>query len=457
MSTLNVDCTETVESPSPAGRGRHRAFITYRPGTPGVILGVLAALLVVRIPFGFLLFVAVPWILVLTGAMHTGTAVRALPLKVLLGWCLGAAALSILLLHMDAATSASNNVVIMLGVIGYTLVVHRSEQPGLTARRALEGLYWGAVVTWIISLGEIITGIKLLPILYPGANTVTNVESGRFVTSATYPNINDFCVVLAMLFVAVLAKLWFAPARGMRNIGRWFMLLCTLAQVIVMGSRGALLGCIIGFALLVVLNVRRQHRAALGWRAAIYGGGLIVVGGIALLASPYIQDHSTAKRGMILDNALAMLAGSPPNMLLGYGSLTSYLSAAQAAYGGFLMDPHNLLLEITLNYGLPALVLFVVVWLWVLVRGFLPRTPMIDWQTAFGLTVVVLLPVLGVVPSSTLRYHFTWVYIAATCLLVVEGRRTVSASASPGRDLENAHHDETDHHTSDDSHNRRAE
>lgn len=372
-----------------------------------------------------------------------------------------------MLLHPDAGMSSSNNVVIMVAVIGFALVIRRSASPGITARRSLAGLYWGAVAVWGISLGEIVSGIKLLPILYPGANTVTNVESGRFVTSATYPNINDFCVVLAMLFVAVLAKIWFDPVRGARNIGRWAILASSLAEVVLMGSRGALLGCIVGFALLVVLNIRRQHSAALGWPAAIYGGGFLIIGGIALLNSPYIQDHSTAKRGMILDNALTMLAGSPADTMLGYGSLGTYLSAARTAYGDFLMDPHNLLLEITLNYGVPALILFMALWLWVLVRGFLPRRPMVDWQTAFGLTIVVLLPILGVVPSSTLRYHVTWIYLVATSLLVAEGIRIRSATeaasvdasgvtASDG-DLGQAHDNNPDHQARCDSHNGRAE
>ncbi len=429
----------------------------YRATTPGAVLGVLAALLVLRLPLSFLLFLVVPWALVLTGAARRKAGMPIAPLTALLGWCLGAAVLSILLLHPDSALSSSNNAFIMIGVAGYAFLMRRSEEPGLTARRALQGAYWGAVAVWIISLGEIVTGIKLLPILYPGANTVSDVQSSRFVTSATYPNTNDFCVVLTMLFIAVLAKMWFDPARGIRNLGRRVMLTVSLAEIVVMGSRGALLGCILGFAILVVLNIRRQHRAALGWRAAIHGGGLAIVGGLALLSSSYIQDHSTANRGIIVENALTMLAGSPSNTILGYGSLSSYLSAAMAAYGTFLMDPHNLLLEITLNYGLPALVLFVVLWLWVLVQGFLPRAPMVDWQMAFGLTVVVLLPVLGVVPSSTLRYHVTWVYIVATCVLVAESIRKRSVPASLGQDLETSHDDQTDHQASDDRDDWRSE
>ncbi|AMS06049.1 O-antigen ligase domain-containing protein [Acidipropionibacterium acidipropionici] len=433
---------------------------------PGAALGLVAALLVMRLPLSFVLFLALPWVMVLGGCLRR-TGLRSRPLEVLLAWCFVASFASVVLLHPSSVLSTGNNAAIMTAVIGYTLVIFRSEHPGLAARNALQGLYIGAVCVWLMGIGEMVTGIKLLPILYPGANTIGYVDSSRFMVSATYPNINDFCVVMTMLFIAVLARMWFNPARGARRWRRWILLLTSTAMVIIMGSRGALMGCIAGLGLLAILNIRRQYPAALGWRAVIYGGGAAVVGLFALSQTHYIQDNSTLIRGRILRGAMAMLADSPSNSLLGYGSLADYQSYAKAAFGPVLMDPHNLLLEMWLRYGVVALLLFVVVWLWVLVRGFLPRRPMIDWQTAFGLTIVVLLPVIGIVPSSMLRYHVTWVYLAAACLLTAEGIRRRSAGepgvasvATPAviaDDLGDRHDDQTDHDTAEDGDQRRAD
>lgn len=426
----------------------------YRPTTPGTILGILAALLVMRIPLSFILLLIVPWIMIVTGALHRPSGPRTPLFAVLLGWCLIASLLSLALLHPETALSTGTNFAIMVAVIGLSLVIYRSEDPGVSARRALEGLYWGGVGVWLMALGEIVTGVKLLPVLYPDSGTVGQVASAsRFFVTATYPNFNDFCVVMVMLFVGVLSKMWFDPRKGWRNLGRWVILVTAVLLVVVMGSRGALLGCLGGFALLVVLNIRRLHRAALGPRAAVFGGLLIVGVAVGLVNSSYVQDNSTAVRGRILGNALSMLAGSPGHTLLGYGSLVSYQNAAKAAFGTMLMDPHNLLLEVVLNYGVVALVLFVAVWLWIVVRGFLPRLPMVDWQAAFGLVVVVLLPLLGTVPSSTLRYHITWIYLSAVTLLTAQGaeaRSALSATAAPDRDLgqphdDNAHDEARDH------------
>lgn len=421
---------------------------------PGLALAVVAALLVMRLPLSFILLLVVPWFMILAKVVRGPSRLTCRPLMALLGWSLFASVLSVLLLHRDSLTSTGNNAVIMVAVIGYTVVMLRSQDPGMAARRVLQGLYWGAFMVWLMGIGEMVTGIKLLPILYPDANTAGAVSSSRFVVSATYPNYNDFCVVLTMLFIGVLAKMWFQPAGGgrgvggpgagprrggLRTAGRWFVLLTVVFMVVSMGSRGALLGCLAGFALLVILNIRRLHRAAMGVRAGLLGGALVVVAGLGLVSSSYVQDHSTAQRGVILGNALTMLMGSPGNSLLGYGSLVDYQAAAAAAYGDILMDPHNLLLEMWLRYGFFALVLFIAVWLWVLVRGYLPRTPMVDWQAAFGLVVVVVMPLLGVVPSSTLRYHVTWLYLAATCLLVQQMRiPTTRNSADTLAELEAA-------------------
>lgn len=418
-------------------------------GVTATTLGVLAALMVMRIPLGFILLLVVPWFMIFAGVVRGRSGPTCKPLFALLGWSLFASVLSVLLLHRDSLLSTSNNAVTMIAVIGFTLVMFRSERPGLAARRTLDGLYWGALAVWLMGIGEMVTGVKLLPLLYPGANTAKASSTDRFVVSATYPNYNDFCVVLTMLFTGVLARMWFQPVRGLRNVLRWFVLLTTMFMVVVMGSRGALLGCVAAFALLVILNIRRLHRAAMGVRAALLGGALVVVGCLALFSSSYVQDHSTAQRGVILGNALAMLMGSPVNALLGYGSLTDYQAAAAAAYGHILMDPHNLLLEFWLQYGLFALLLFLVVWVWVLVRGYLPRTPMVGWHTAFGLVVVVVMPLLGVVPSSTLRYHVTWLYLAATCLLVEEMRELGSGATSRvgAAQLQSRHHEQADDDT----------
>lgn len=421
---------ERGSAPSAVGSGVRP--VPDRSWAPGMVLAVVAAMLVMRLPLSFILLLVVPWFMVFVGVARSRSGPTCPPVVILLSWCLIGSALSVLLLHRDSLISTSNNAAIMVAVIGFAWVMYRCQRPELAARRTLEGLYWGAFAVWLMGIGEMVTGIKLLPILYPGANTVGAVSTSRFVVSATYPNYNDFCVVLAMLFTGVLARIWFQPVRGVRNAGRWFVLLTTAFMVTYMGSRGALLGCVAAFALLAILNIRRLHRAALGVRAAVLGGSLFVVSVVALLSSSYIQDNSTAKRGVILGNALAMLMGSPGNALLGYGSLVDYQAAAASAYGDILMDPHNVLLEFWLRYGILALVLFIAMWLWVLVRGYLPRSPMVNWQTAFGLVVVVLVPVLGVVPSSTLRYHVTWLYLLAVGLLVEVGlhRRRQSAAFS---------------------------
>ena len=373
--------------------------------TSGVWLGAVAAVLVMRLPMGFLLFLIVPWV-ILAVQTRFASSLRVTLLVAVEVCCMVASGMAVVLFHPGLLTDTGNSAFIMLAVIGVTLVVFRSAEPGRTARQVLSGLYWGA-------------------------NTLGAVSKNRWVVTATYPNYNDYGVVMAMLFTAVLARLWFNPRRGAIRLGRLFVLATCLVMILIGGSRGALFGCICAVMLLFVLNVRRLHTAAIGVRAFVWGGALVIVLGTGLWMSPYVQDHSTAERGTIMANALSMTLSNPAALLLGYGSLSEYQARASALYGHVLMDPHNLLLEIVLRYGAIAMILFVVCWLWILVRGFLPRRPVADWQAAFGLTVVMLFPVLGVVPSSTLRYHVTWLYLVAASSITAE---TVAAnSASAGR------------------------
>ena len=394
--------------------------------TSGVWLGAVAAVLVMRLPMGFLLFLIVPWV-ILAVQTRFPSRLRVAPLAAVEVCCMVASGVAVTLFHPSLLADTGNSAFIMLAVIGTTLVVFRSAEPGRTARQVLSGLYWGAILVWLIGMGEIVTGIKLLPLLYPEANTLGAVSKSRWIVTATYPNYNDYGVVMAMLFTAVLARLWFNPRGGAIRLGRLFVLVTCLAMILIGGSRGALLGCICAVILLFVLNVRRLHTAAMGVRAFFWGGALVLVLVAGLWTSPYVQDHSTAERGTIMANALSMTLSDPVALLLGYGSLSEYQARASALFGGVLMDPHNLLLEIILRYGVIAMILFVVCWLWILVRGFLPRRPAADWQTAFGLTVVMLFPALGVVPSSTLRYHVTWLYLVAASCITAE---TVAANGT---------------------------
>lgn len=392
----------------------HRAVAAT--STTGTWLSIVAALLIMRLPMSFILLLVVPWAVLLVQKRYR-SSLKVGPLAALEVCCMAAAVIAVVVFHPSLLVSTGNSAVIMLAVVGFTLAVFRSAEPGRTARQALSGLYWGAIMVWLIGLGEILTGVKLLPLLYPGANTVSAVSKSRWIVTATYPNYNDYGIVMTMLFTALLARMWFDPRQGMVTLGRVFALVTCFGMILVGGSRGALLGCMCAVVLLVILNIRRLHDAAMGVRAFFWGTALAIVAGVGLWMSPYIQDHSTAVRGRIMVNAVSMIMSDPISLLFGYGSLSEYKDEAAARFGGLLMDPHNLLLELVLDYGILAMVLFVVCWLWILVKGFLPRRPAVDWQAAFGLTVVILLPVLGIIPSSSLRYHVIWLYlVAASCI-----------------------------------------
>ena len=313
--------------------------------TAGVWLGVVAALLVMRLPMSFLFLLIAPWI-ILMAQTRFPSRLRVTPLVAVEACCVVASGVAVVLFHLGVIADTGNSASIMLAVIGVTLVVFRSANPGRVARQVLNGLYWGAILVWLIGMGEIATGVKLLPLLYPGANTLGAVSKSRWIVTATYPNYNDYGVVMAMLFTAVLARLWFNPKGGAVRLGRLFILATCLAMVLIGGSRGALFGCICAVILLFVLNVRRLHTAAMGVRAFFWGGALVLVLGAGLNvavapegAASVRGEGSEASRGDLLVEiaerftALYRLFAESPESLTGPGELRAAVEQLLSTLG----------------------------------------------------------------------------------------------------------------------------
>lgn len=78
------------------------------------------------------------------------------------------------------------------------------------------------------------------------------------------------------------------------------------------------------------------------------------VAGAAIFAvawnSPYFQNHSTQWRETIIQQIGSMIISSPIRLVFGYGDQATARRAAKAAFPG-VMNPHNLLVEIVIAYG----------------------------------------------------------------------------------------------------------
>lgn len=386
------------------------------------MLAVAAAAIVVRTPGSFLLLAAAPVVtIVLNGlVLRRGTTMR--PLWWLLGAALGGGLMAVVI-HPEAAAGAPS-VAVAAVMVCWTIAVASAPRPSRTAAHVVNGLYGGLLVSWAIAIGEVVTGIKLLPVLYPRANTVAAVLKNRFYVTATFPNYNDFSIALVMLGVIVMCKLAFQPrVHPLTVVFRWTVLGTSGFLIASMGSRGALVSLLAGAGVVAIVSAR-VHHAWLMRRAVLLPAALIAaITGAGVVLSPYVQDHSTALRGMIADNIAAMMADEPSSFWFGWGSYPRFAADALNHFGPILMDPHNLLLEWIIWFGIGAAVAFVVAWLVLVVCGLLGGLVPHTWQGTSALVVAVLFPILGIVPSSTLRYHLVWLWFIAAFAGLGEMRR----------------------------------
>lgn len=288
-------------------------------------------------------------------------------------------------------------------------------------RTVMLTLYWCFGATALIGVGEIITGFRLITVLYPESSTVA-IEN-RFLVAAFFPNYNDFAVVVTMFAIMTLARLLMANRSRLAAAFHLAAFLISAVIIIGQGSRGALLALLMGSALLLLQTVRLMHPQFLSPLSVILGTLALIL--LALLAwtSPWLQDHSTASRGSILTNTLAMSPDNSRQFWLGWGDIGSFQDAAAQAYPWTLMDPHNILLEAFTWYGLPSLVLLVVLWLHVSWRGLWLMEIRPGWHSMAALVLFSLTPVLGIVPSSSLRYYYMFL-LAACAVAALTPRET---------------------------------
>ena len=285
------------------------------------------------------------------------------------------------------------------------------------ARVMITTCYWCFGITLLIGIGEIITGFRVSNIFYSAPTAPT--ANSRFEVSAFYPNYNDFSVVLAMFVTLLAVRILFDHTSRFRTILRGFLVVLTTGLVFLQGSRGALLALLMGIAAAVWINLRMRvssRSMSLVTLIALIGA---IAGGVLAWNSPWVQDNSTKERGGVINRILSITPDSHLEFWIGWGTQPNYQLAARLNYPGELMDPHNVLMEALIWFGMPVALLFVAFWVQVVWRGVWKLdVESFDWQHLASVVVVALMPILGIVPSSTFRYYLIFLFSAAAAVSI---------------------------------------
>lgn len=382
------------------------------------LMGLMVVLLVFRIPGSLFLTVAGAAILLLILPLHHAHR-RARLWLATLGLATATASLGSLL--MQDRPEIVNFATITVAFVLVSCTVLLTERGPRLTRVILNTCYWCFGTTLFIGLGEIATGFRLSTIIYP--DQATTPANNIFEVSAFYPNYNDFSVILAMFATMVAFRIFFDNTSVLRLVGRACLLTLTSGLIFLQGSRGALLALVLGVGIALWLNLRtnspQRGMAVLTTVALLFAAAAALL----LWTSPWVQDNSTMVRGKTLGRIIALTPDDSLQFWVGWGTEEAYEAAAKTAYPGELMDPHNVAFEAFIWYGLPAATLFAVFWLQIAWRGIWRLDVPLKWRELSAVTVIALMPILGIVPSSTFRYYLIFVFGAAAAA-AISHRRT---------------------------------
>ena len=160
-------------------------------------------------------------------------------------------------------------------------------------------------------------------------------------------------------FLVVLSCTWWPQRNGARVV--WALLqACSIAFVVMTGSRGSLLSLMAVAGFVILMGGGRLYRVL----ALI----MMVAAALLMVFEPSLLERGDSERLTLIRGALALVQQHP---WLGIGLDSSYAVNA----GGVVFDHcHNFILDTAVQYGVIFTALWLVVWGWVGVRAWRYRS-----------------------------------------------------------------------------------
>ena len=278
------------------------------------------------------------------------------------------------------------------------------------------------LLTIPIALNELINDVHL-PMAVQDEGLVlkyANITFERKFASVTFGNLNGYNTMLMYILPFSLYLLSFIQNRFMKIL-LWSTMLLLIYIIIMNGSRGAFLCMFIVFSTYLFLGADRKRR----WIILTVVSIVVVYASITYFDEIFglimgrfeEQGFSDDGRSQIIRYSLESLLRTG---LIGTGA-GSFITTMALKYNLDNPAPHNLFLEVLMQYGIVIFVLFV----FFFVKLYLFQRRTIDPLARFViLSSLLMTPILTTIDSSYLLGTGIWVFLASLYIIGLKSTQT---------------------------------
>jgi O-antigen ligase len=232
--------------------------------------------------------------------------------------------------------------------------------------------------------------------------------------SGFHGNYNDFSTYLVLTISMVFVSLFLKRANQLERKAIWVCSAAACFVIFLNASRGAILSLTV-LGMLFFFAKRHWAKYLASFAAAILIWLIVTqyfsdqLNYLYLKLSDFSNDTSQDSGRFAIWRAMFELFVDSSGFGVG---ADAYQPMLQTRFSYVIPNPHNFIVEIAINLGLPGLLLWLVHWL-VLMATMLRSAAGRMGQLAL-VSVVALIPLYGIVPSHLMGYTYFWLWYAST-------------------------------------------
>jgi len=297
-----------------------------------------------------------------------------------------------------------------LNFFGFFLLIVFSNKALNPQKSIMKGWVFLFILTLPIAFYEFIFDSHL-PISFQEEGMILNYGNtiiNRNFASVTYGNLNGYNTILMYMFPFIIGLL-FQSKKKIHIILMWIVVFCFSYIVILNGSRGAVICLIIGFSIFGVFYFKGKKSLFL--TIILFAILLIVLNNsdsiFGLIVGRFNeQGFSDEGRLLLLISSFDAFIKSG---MLGIGA-GNFMPTMDSKYQLELTAPHNLFLEIGVQYGLLMLMLFIGLFIKLIIKQ---KSNENKWAKLIIVTAILMFPISSTIDSSYILSVNVWLFLAS--------------------------------------------